>query len=180
MPGYPRPVKGFTRSDPSKPGEAIMAVPLNHARRLRDTQQAMSEESTTPDLVELNRRAIESAASGDFDVAISCYGPDSVWDTSPLGMGRYRGAVTIRKELEAWYALYDEAESEIGENRDLGNGVVLAVVRQRGRPVGSSSYAEFRFASVTEWTDGLIARVTPYTNIDEARAAAERLAEERG
>ena len=29
--------RGFTRSDHSKPGEAIMAVPLNHARRLRDT-----------------------------------------------------------------------------------------------------------------------------------------------
>jgi hypothetical protein len=26
----------------------------------------------------------------------------------------------------------------------------------------------------------MIARVTPYTDIDEARAAAERLAEERG
>jgi ketosteroid isomerase-like protein len=140
----------------------------------------MSEESTTPDLVELNRRAIESVAAGDFDVAISCYGPDSVWDTSPLGMGSYRGAATIRKELEAWHGLSDELEVEIQENVDLGNGVVLAVVRQRGRPVGSSSYADFRFASVTEWTGSVISRVTPYTDIDEARAAAERLAEERG
>jgi hypothetical protein len=30
------------------------------------------------------------------------------------------------------------------------------------------------------WEDGLIVRVTNYTDIDEARAAAERLAEERG
>jgi hypothetical protein len=30
------------------------------------------------------------------------------------------------------------------------------------------------------WVQGVIVRETNYTNIDEARAAAERLAEERG
>jgi hypothetical protein len=30
------------------------------------------------------------------------------------------------------------------------------------------------------WEDGKIARITNYTGIDEARAAAERLAQERG
>jgi hypothetical protein len=30
------------------------------------------------------------------------------------------------------------------------------------------------------WSDGLILRVTTFTDIDEARAAAERLAQERG
>jgi hypothetical protein len=37
-----------------------------------------------------------------------------------------------------------------------------------------------RFAAVTTWVDGLIERNTNYTDIDEARAGAERLAEERG
>jgi ketosteroid isomerase-like protein len=142
--------------------------------------RVMSEESTTPDLVELNRRAIESAARRDFDAAMSPYGPDSVWDSSPVGMGIYRGVATIRSNMEDWYRPYDEAEVEIEENVNLGNCVVFAVVRQHARPVGSSAYVEFRFASITEWTDGLIARVTPYTNIDKARAAAERLAESRG
>jgi ketosteroid isomerase-like protein len=140
----------------------------------------MEEESTTPDLVELNRRAIESATRGDFDAAMSSYGPDSVWDTSPLGMGTYRGVATIRTALEEWHRLYEELEVEIQENVDLGNGVILAVVRQRGRPVGSSGYAQLHFASVTEWTDRVISQVTPYTDIDEARAAAERLVESRG
>ena len=140
----------------------------------------MTEESTTPDLVELNRRAIEAVARGDFDEAMIPYGPDSVWDTSPLGMGTYRGVASIRTAFEEWAGLYEEAEVEIETNLDLGNGVIFAVVRQRGRLVGSSGHAEFHFASISEWTDGLVARVTPYTNIDEARAAAERLAEERG
>jgi hypothetical protein len=37
-----------------------------------------------------------------------------------------------------------------------------------------------RWAAVAEWADGLTTRVTVYTDIDEARAAAERLAQERG
>jgi hypothetical protein len=37
-----------------------------------------------------------------------------------------------------------------------------------------------RYAQVNDRRDGLIARETLYTDIDEARAAAERLAEERG
>ena len=140
----------------------------------------MPEESSTPDLVELNRHAIESAARRDFDAAMRSYGPDSVWDTSPLGMGSYRGVATIRASLEEWTAVYDEFAVEIDENLDLGNGVTRAVVRQTGRLAGSSGYVQMRYASVTEWTDGLVARVTPFTDIDEARAAAERLAAERG
>src|ERR1700687_3188045 len=140
----------------------------------------MSDEPTTPDLAELNRRAIEAAARGDFDAAMSTYGTHSVWDTSPVGMGTYRGVATIRRAFEEWFGLLEGTEVEIEENVDLGNGVILTVIRQRRRPGGSSSYAPFHFASVTEWTDGLVARVTPYTDIDEARAAAERLAEWRG
>jgi hypothetical protein len=34
--------------------------------------------------------------------------------------------------------------------------------------------------SVYEWADGAVARATTYANIEEARTAAERLAEERG
>jgi hypothetical protein len=39
----------------------------------------MSEEVTARDLVELKRRAIESAARRDFDEAMSVYRPDSVY-----------------------------------------------------------------------------------------------------
>jgi hypothetical protein len=59
-----------------------------------------SEESTTPDL--LNRRAIESAARRDWDAAMTPYGPDSVWDASPLGIGTYRGVATIRSNTVAF------------------------------------------------------------------------------
>jgi hypothetical protein len=62
---------------------------------------------------------------------------------------------------------------------DLGNGVTFAVLLQKGRPVGSTGVVELRYIQVTTWVDGLIVCITPYTDIDQARAAAERLAEER-
>ena len=66
------------------------------------------------------------------------------------------------------------------EIRDLGNAVTFAVIRQHGRVVGTSGSVQLRYASVINWSDGLIVRNTTYTDIDEARAAAERLAAERG
>jgi hypothetical protein len=54
------------------------------------------------------------------------------------------------------------------------------VYRQEGRPVGSSGLIRSRAVSVYEWVDGEVARGTTYDDIDEARAAAERLAESSG
>jgi ketosteroid isomerase-like protein len=147
---------------------------------LMDTRRMTSEESTTPDLAERSRNAIEAAGRRDFDSAVSFYAPDAVWDVSAMGMGRYEGVAVMRRELEQWINAYQQFEIEVEEVRDLGNGVILSVTHQGGHPLGSSGYLQMRFASVTVWRDGLIARVTPYPDIDEARAAAERLAQERG
>jgi hypothetical protein len=56
------------------------------------------EESTTPDLVELTRRAIECGARREVDEAMSFYGPDPAWDLSPTGLGTYQGLAAIRSE----------------------------------------------------------------------------------
>jgi len=68
------------------------------------------------------------------------------------------------------------------EIRDLGSGVVFAAVRQNAHPSGSPVHVRLRdlYGYVFVWADEKIARITPYTDIDEGRAAAERLAEERG
>jgi len=74
---------------------------------------------------------------------------------------------------------YEELDYGLEEVRDLGNGVVFAVVVQNGRPVGSAGHLRQREGWVFVWVRGLIARLT-ILEVDEARAAAERLAEERG
>ena len=138
----------------------------------------MSEESTTPDLVDLGRRFLEAANRRDFDAMLSFFAPDAVWDTLG-GLGTFEGHGAIRAFWEDWYSSYEEAEIEPEEMLDLGNGVTFAVLVQKGRPVGSGGEVRHRNAVVVAWMDGIIVRSTFYSDIDEARAAAERLAESR-
>jgi len=73
----------------------------------------------------------------------------------------------------------DEFEIDAEEIVDLGNGVTLGVLTMDGRPVGSTGHVRYRIAQVHTWADGKVVRITGYQDIDEARAAAERLAQER-
>ncbi len=140
----------------------------------------MSEESTTPDLVELQKRLTDAIGRRDLDAITALYAPDVVYDMSPVGMGVFEGQAAARGFIEDWFASYEEHEFDAEETLDLGNGVGFRVLIQKGRPVGSSGEVQLRYATVSVWEDGKIARITNYGDIDEARAAAERLAEERG
>jgi ketosteroid isomerase-like protein len=139
----------------------------------------MSEESATSDLADLMRRLAEAASEHDFDTADSYYAHDAVWDSSRTGVGSFEGAATIRRFFEDWRGGYEEWEIVFEELRDIGNGVVFALVRQEGRPVGATGYVRQREGWVWLWVEGLIARVTTYpeADMDEARVHAERLAE---
>jgi ketosteroid isomerase-like protein len=138
----------------------------------------MSEESTSPDLVELTRRSID-AQDESIEATIGFYAPDAVWDAS-WGMGVFEGQEAVRGFFSDWRSSYDEMAWEIEAIRDLGNGLTFAVIVQTGRVFGSSGTVQLRYGSVMEWSGGLIVRNTTYTDIDEAGAAAERLAQERG
>jgi uncharacterized protein (TIGR02246 family) len=138
----------------------------------------MSEDSTTPDLVELVRRQAEAANRRDLDAVMSSFAPDAVFEGRALGES-FEGRAAIRSFIEYWFGMYEELEYGLEEVRDLGNGVVFAVVTQNGRPVGSAGHVRQREGWVYVWVGGLIARLTT-SEIDEARAAAERLVQERG
>src|SRR5438309_453544 len=137
----------------------------------------MSGESTTPDLVELGRGSIEAANRGDLDMVVSIFGPDSVWDDSGIGLSIHEGLAAIREHVEDWMGSYEEFEIRIEEALDLGHGVALVVALQKGRPVGSIGHVQLRYAAVSVWVEGVTERVTMFTDPDEARAAAEQLAE---
>jgi ketosteroid isomerase-like protein len=138
----------------------------------------MPEESTTPDLVELVRRLLEAANRRDLDVVLSFFAPNAVWETVG-GLGTFEGHVAIRRFWEDWYASYEKLEVEPQEILDLGNGMTFAVVIQKARLVGSGGDVRHRTGFVGVWVEGLLGGVTNYSDTDEARAAAERLAEER-
>jgi len=86
----------------------------------------------------------------------------------------------IRDFLQDWFASYEELWFAQEEAFDLGSGVVFSVVAQKARLVGSSGEVRLRSGVVGEWADDLLVRVTLSNDIEEARAAAERLADERG
>jgi ketosteroid isomerase-like protein len=140
----------------------------------------MFEEATAPDLVELTRRQFEAVNSRDMDAVMRRCTPDAVYDTSPDGMGLYEGPAAIRAFADGWWGAFEELVLEPEDVLDLGHGFVLAVVWQRGRPANSTGRVQRREAYVLEWVGDMIRRVTVYSDVDEGRAAAERLAEERG
>jgi uncharacterized protein (TIGR02246 family) len=136
----------------------------------------MSEDSTTPDLVELVGRAFEAANRRDLDAVVSSFAEDATFDGR---VDTIEGRAAIRSFIEEWFGAYEELEFGLEEVRDLGNGVVFAVVVQNGRPAGSAGHIRAREGWVLVWVEGLIARLTS-SEVDEGRAAAERLAEEPG
>jgi ketosteroid isomerase-like protein len=141
----------------------------------------MSQESTTPDLVEVVRGMIESVRRRDLDGAVNFFAPDAVWDGWGVG-DTFEGRAAIRGFFEDWLGTFEEFEAEPEEILDLGNGVVFAVLRQDARLVGSMGDVRLRevWAYTFVCVGGLIARGTSSTDLDEARAYAERLAQERG
>ena len=140
----------------------------------------MPEEPTTADLVELLGRAFEAANRRDLDAVVSSFAEDATFDGRGVG-GPFEGRAAIRSLLEDWFGAYDELEFGLEEVRDLGNGVVFAVVVQEGFPAGSAGHGHFRQREgwVFLWERGFVARLSTH-DIDEARAAGERVAQERG
>ncbi len=139
----------------------------------------MPEESTTPDLVELTRLAFEAVNQRDIDAVVSFFAPDAVFAGREWNL--YEGRAAIRGFLDEWFGSFAELCMEVEELVVLGDGVALAVVNQEGRPVGVDGQVHQREGWAIHWSaDGLLVRLTTHADIDEARVAADRLAEERG
>jgi ketosteroid isomerase-like protein len=136
----------------------------------------MTDESVTPEPVELVRKQIEALRRGDLDGVMSNVTEDAVLD------GRVEvveGRAAIRDFLDEWFMAYEELVFELEEVSHLGGGVVFAVVAQDGRLAGGDGHIHQREGWVYICRGGSIARLTTREGVDEARAGAERLAQER-
>jgi ketosteroid isomerase-like protein len=135
----------------------------------------MTEESTTPDLVEVVRRLFEASNRRDFDAVMRFYAPDGVWEATGIGQS-FDGEAAIRGLYGDWVGGYEKHEIVLDEGKDLGNGVVFADLTQGGRLAGSTGEVRSREGWIFRFVDGKIVWVTGRGTL----AAAERLAQERG
>jgi ketosteroid isomerase-like protein len=140
----------------------------------------MSEEPTSPDPVQSLRDAFAAAGAEDLDGVTANLAPDAVWEMDEVGLGPFKGVPAIRAFLLEWWALWEEHDHDVENLHVLNERVGYAIIRERGRMKGSDVTVEARVAHVIESVDGLMVRDITYTDIDEARTAAERLAKERG
>jgi ketosteroid isomerase-like protein len=140
----------------------------------------MSVESTAPDPVALTE-ALSNARG--IEATMPFYAEDAVYDMSRVGFGVFEGRAAIRGFYEDWANSYEQDTQDDGMRQivGLGQGVVFGVACLSARPSGRP--VEFRVQSVYGfvflWMADKLTRVTLYTDIEEARAAAERLAKER-
>lgn len=140
----------------------------------------MAEYPTTPDRVEISREIIE-ADSYDKWAALAerVYAPDVVWDLGGM-LGSIEGLPAVRAFVKEYWLMWEDHHHFAEEIVDLGNGVGYAVVREDGRMKGSGGRVQARNAWVSVWVEGRIVRTAMFSDIDKGRAAAERLAEQRG
>jgi ketosteroid isomerase-like protein len=139
----------------------------------------MPEESTTPDPVELVRLFFDVMDRDfDWDAVKGFFAPDAVMD-SGRSLATYEGRDAIGAFLRDYWSTWEEHHHSIQEVVDLGHGLTVVSVHEDGRIVGSDARIGQQNAWVFEWAAGKITRLVPYSSFDEARAAAERLANER-
>ena len=77
----------------------------------------MAEEPTGPDVVALTRAFCR--AGGRIEEEMSFYGPDPVYDVSPMGIGVFHGRAAIRSFLVDWMTSFERYEEEVQEILDL-------------------------------------------------------------
>ncbi|HTQ68867.1 MAG TPA: nuclear transport factor 2 family protein [Solirubrobacteraceae bacterium] len=138
----------------------------------------MSQPPTTPDLTDRTRQVFDAASRRDSDAVLSFFAPDAVMDLSDGGLGTFRGIGAVRGFLEDWFGTWDSYEVDPEEVCDFGHGVVFIVYGEQGS-MGSMGSVGQRRAWCLLWVEDLISFVAVYLDPEQARAAAQRLAEER-
>jgi ketosteroid isomerase-like protein len=142
----------------------------------------MPEESTTPDLVELVRRALDAINRGDkaFWLAVCdpeienvpprdwpesepTRGPEAIWDFYVQGSDPWEGGATY----------------EYGELLEVGIDTIVGEVRGEVRGQASGASVTWSFWQVVKSRDGRALRIEWFADRAEALEAAERLAESR-
>jgi uncharacterized protein len=131
----------------------------------------MSEEN-----VEILRRGFEEFARGDLEAVLERLDPDVEWQPAIapiLGVEAVRG----REAVLAFFTRdlfegFDEFSAEPLAYEDLGDDLVLVIVRYAGRGEGSGVEIDQTFASLYRLRNGRTVSMRDYSTRGEALEAA--------
>ncbi len=125
--------------------------------------------------VDALRRVYEAMARGDFWAAREVFDPEIEWSWSSsmsglTGVDTYHGIEGVeaatRDSFEAWDLFRQEAEEFIEAGDD-----VLVLIRQHGRPRGSTRDVEGEVGQVWTFRDGRVVRFKAFDTPAEALEA---------
>lgn len=140
----------------------------------------MSEDLTAPGALDGTRQLHRLLNSRDLDAVTDLFEPGSIWDASRWGLGSHEAPTSLRRFLQDWIGSFDVYELALEEVQDLGNGIVFAVFFHAADLQGGGGSLRVRSSAVLDWRAGQLVGLTSYRDMEEARAAAELLARERG
>ena len=141
----------------------------------------MEEVQKQQDLAELVAQCIAELEVDTVDTWIERYlAPAVIWDVEPMGLGvRTEGVAAFREFFDDWIGSYSDWFLEAEEVHALSDEVVVARMRQGGRPHGSDQTVELRYASVAVWRDRRCESTVNYPTLEEALAAAQDMLRDR-
>jgi len=134
----------------------------------------MSEESTTPDLMEVVRRANDAFNRRDVDAWTSFLSPDIVFRPVPRfpESQERQGLGAMRRWMEEWYdAWADDLTSQTESIREYGD-VVIALLKFTAHTKASGVEVAGGIFEVCQFREGKISSVEDFTDHAEALKAA--------
>jgi ketosteroid isomerase-like protein len=130
------------------------------------------------DLRELTRTAFAAWNDRRFDEVLRFFHEDAVWDMTPFGLAgvtEYHGHAGLKRFFEEWLEVFPDSSIEV-EQVEVREPWTLAVVAQQVSGGTSHTPVPFRYGGVGRWRDGRLELVRNHPDLDEARAAFDRLA----
>jgi ketosteroid isomerase-like protein len=129
------------------------------------------------------RRSIDAFNSGDVEEMIALADPELEWrpafGAATDGGTAYRGHDGFREYWRGTQEIWDHFHFEPEQFLAEGDGTVV-IGRGSGRAKGSGIEIDQPFAMFLRVRHAKLVFGQTFTDLDDARAAAERLAEERG
>ncbi len=143
-------------------------------RLAKERGEAMAKESTTPDRLELVRRANAAFIRRDVDEWLSLLSPDVVYRPVPTFTDTQdrRGLDAMRRFMEEWYdAWADDFTTQAESVREYGDAVI-ALLMFAGHAKASGVEVAGGIFQVVRFREGQIALIENFTDRDEALKAA--------